>query len=130
MTCVSFHYWFGYESLTILCVGLDWIVTAYVLTGYALIVGGVAGGFDRRTRELAERIALESTQDKDRENIVAPSHSSHVETHGSNISPGRIGMDQLRLRLKSPLSWVLNLSIMVVIIVLIAVMVFKPGHQS
>ena len=64
-----------------------------------IVVGAVAGGQDRRTRELAERLA----------------------TEGDAPEPG------LRRRLRDPLNLVLNGSMLVAVVAVVALMTWKPG---
>ncbi len=77
----------------------SWIIGTYVLVGYMLIIGGYAGGKDKKTRILA------GTQV---DNDIA---------------------DELLIKsLRDPFNNTLNTSMIVAIILVVALMVFKPGH--
>jgi uncharacterized membrane protein len=75
-----------------------WLLWSYALVAWLVLVGALAGRLDRRTRELAERVA----DDGDR-----PS-------------------DELARRLRDPLALTLDASMLVATIALVALMVWKP----
>jgi uncharacterized membrane protein len=79
--------------------GAAWLSATFALVAWLLVVGAVAGRSDRRTRELAERLAA----DGDR-----PS-------------------DELARRLRDPVSLALNASLLVAIVAIVALMVWKPS---
>jgi uncharacterized membrane protein len=89
------HYQVGYRK--------PWLIATYCLIGYIFLVGGLAGREDRRTRELAEWIAKDT------------SFAGLVEER-----------QRLKAKLRDPINWVLNSTIFAAIIVIIALMVFKP----
>ncbi len=78
--------------------GSGWLVASYVLVGYLAVVGAVAGRRDRRTRELAERVA----------------------SHGDGPTA------ELTRRLRDPLALTLNLSMLAAMLAIVALMVWKP----
>jgi uncharacterized membrane protein len=80
-----------------------WLIAAYILVGYILIIGAVAGKEDRLTRELAEKLSTAGSE-KDQEDSLRT----------------------LRLRLRDTRVWSLNLSMLTAMIVVIALMVFRP----
>jgi uncharacterized membrane protein len=75
-----------------------WLVATFVLLGWIVLVGALAGGQDRATRELAERLA----QEDDRP------------------SP------ELSARLRDPLNLGLNASLLLATVAIVALMVWKP----
>lgn len=77
----------------------SWLVGTYALVGYMILVGGFAGGRDKKTRLLAE---------------------SMLEHEYPNA--------ELLRNLKDPLTIGLNISMMIAIVLVIILMVFKPGH--
>ena len=79
--------------------GDTWIVLALILWVVANALGGAGGGRDKRTRELAERLAAE----------------------GDQPSP------ELRARLRDPLTLALSWGSGVVVIAILALMIWKPG---
>ncbi len=78
--------------------GARWLSWTFVLIAWMIVVGAVAGRQDRHTRELAVRLA----DDGDR-----PS-------------------DDLARRLRDPLNLLLNLSLLVAVVAIVALMVWKP----
>lgn len=76
-----------------------WLTLTFVLLGWVIVVGAVAGRQDRKTRELAERLAAEGD---------APS-------------------SDLAGRLRDPINLALNASLLVAIVAVVALMVWKPG---
>jgi uncharacterized membrane protein len=78
-----------------------WLIVTYILVGWMLLIGAVAGKHDRLTRQMAES-----------------------EIGNSSLS------DSLRKRLKDPLNLTLNISMILAIIIVIAMMVFKPGGND
>jgi uncharacterized membrane protein len=79
--------------------GDTWIVLALILWVVANALGGAGGGRDKRTRELAERLAAAGDQ---------PSL-------------------ELRARLRDPLTLALSWGSGVVVIAILALMIWKPG---
>mgnify|MGYP003385617473 CR=1 FL=1 len=75
-----------------------WVIAALSLVVWMLIVGGVAGRSDRKTRELAE-----------------------AECDNVTVS------DQLTTRLHDKVTISLNISMIVAIIIILALMVWKPA---
>jgi uncharacterized membrane protein len=75
-----------------------WLQWTYVLVAWLAVVGAVAGRRDRKTRELAERVAA----DGDR-----PS-------------------DELARRLRDPVALTLDASMLVATVAIVALMVWKP----
>ena len=75
-----------------------WLQWTYVLVVWLGVVGAVAGRRDRRTRELAERVAAEGDR---------PS-------------------DELARRLRDPVALTLDASMLVATIAIVALMVWKP----
>jgi uncharacterized membrane protein len=78
--------------------GSTWLSATFAALLWLLVVGALAGRADRRTRELAERLAAE----------------------------GDRGTDELTRRLRDPLVLGLNASMLVVTLVIVALMVWKP----
>jgi uncharacterized membrane protein len=76
-----------------------WLTLTFVLIGWMLVVGAVAGRQDRMTRVLAERLAVEDD---------TPSA-------------------ELARRLHAPLNLALNASMLIAVIAIVALMVWKPG---
>jgi uncharacterized membrane protein len=74
-----------------------WLSATYGLLAWMLVVGGIAGRQDRRTRELAEQLARDGG---DASGLVA--------------------------RLRDPLNLGLNLSMLAATVVVVALMVWKP----
>jgi uncharacterized membrane protein len=79
--------------------GETWVVLALILWFVASALGGVGGGREKATRQLAERLAAEGD---------APS-------------------DDLRARLRDPVTLALSWGSGVVVIVILALMIWKPG---
>ena len=79
--------------------GATWMSLTFVLIGWMLVVGAVAGRQDRKTRELAESLAAD----------------------GDAPSPDLAG------RLHDPLNLILNVSMLLGIVAIVALMVWKPG---
>lgn len=78
--------------------GASWLSWTFALLGWVVVVGAVAGRQDRRTRELAERLAAE----------------------GDGAS------DELTRRLRDPLNLALNLSLLAATVAIVALMVWRP----
>ena len=78
-----------------------WLHVSFLLTAWMLIIGGFAGRSDRLTRELAE---------KQEANDVADA--------------------ELMKRLRDPINNTLNASMLVAMLVVITMMVFKPGARG
>ena len=79
--------------------GDTWVVLALILWVVANAMGGAGGGHDKRTREFAERLAAEGDQ---------PSTELHA-------------------RLRDPLTLALSWGSGAVVIVILALMIWKPG---
>ena len=77
--------------------GAGWLSATYALLGWTTLVGAVAGRQDRRTRELAERLAED----------------------GSDPA-------ELKRRLRDPLNLALNGSLLAATVGIVALMVWKP----
>jgi len=77
-----------------------WIITALILWVVANALGGNGGKRDKATRELAEQLAAQ----------------------GDQPSP------ELRARLRDPLSLALSWGSGVVVLVILVLMIWKPGH--
>ena len=75
-----------------------WLTLTFVLIGWLLVVGAIAGREDRKTRELAERLADE----------------------------GDTPSAELAQRLHEPLNLALNASMLLAVIAIVALMVWKP----
>ena len=78
--------------------GAGWITATFVLLGWIVVVGAVAGRQDRRTRELAEQLAAK----------------------------GNAASSDLNRRLRNPLNLALNASLLVATVAIVALMVWKP----
>jgi uncharacterized membrane protein len=76
-----------------------WVVVALVLWFVANALGGIGGGRDKRTRELAERLAAQGDQ---------PSA-------------------ELRSRLRDPVSLALSWGSGLAVVAILALMIWKPG---
>jgi uncharacterized membrane protein len=76
-----------------------WLSLTFLLIGWMIVVGAVAGRQDRQTRELAERLAADGNR---------PS-------------------DELARRLRDPVNLALNTSMLVAVVAVVALMVWKPG---
>jgi uncharacterized membrane protein len=91
-----FGFWladrYGYD------LGATWLTLTFVLLGWAVVVGGLAGRQDRHTRELAERLARE----------------------GDERSA------ELSERLRDPVNLALNGSLLVATVGILALMVWRP----
>ena len=79
--------------------GARWLTLTFALLAWLIVVGAVAGRQDRATRELAERLAGDAD---------APS-------------------SDLARRLRDPVNLVLNASMLLGIVAIVALMVWKPG---
>jgi len=92
---------FGFWLADRLGIGLGstWLVATLALLGWTVVVGAVAGRQDRRTRELAERLA----DDDDR-----PS-------------------EELARRLRDPVNLAFNGSLLLATIAIVALMVWRPA---
>jgi len=96
VTVVVFGIWLA-ERLEI-GLGTGWLTATFALLGWTLVVGAVAGRQDRHTRELAERLA----------------------------ASGDTPSDELARRLRDTVNLVLNLSLLVATLAIVALMVWKP----
>ena len=76
-----------------------WLSATFALVGWLLVVGALAGRADRKTRELAERLAAE----------------------------GDTTSDELRKRLRDPVVLAANASLLVATLAIVALMVWKPS---
>jgi uncharacterized membrane protein len=79
--------------------GATWLTLTFALLAWIIVVGAVAGRQDRATRELAERLA----------------------------SDGDAPSGDLAQRLRDPVNLVLNASMLVAVVAVVALMVWKPG---
>jgi uncharacterized membrane protein len=82
-----------------LSLSATWLTVTFVLVGWVLVVGAIAGRQDRKTRELAERLAAD----------------------------GDASSADLARRLRDPLNLALNASILIAVVAIVALMVWKPG---
>lgn len=89
---------FGLAAELDLDLGVGWLVATYALLAWLAAVGAVAGRRDRRTRELAERVAAAGGDDP-----------------------------ELRRRLADRLGLALNASLLAATVAIVALMVWKPG---
>jgi len=78
--------------------GTSWLRWTYVLLGWLVVVGAVAGRLDRKTRELAERVAAAGDE---------PSA-------------------ELDRRLRDPVALALDASMLVATLAIVALMVWRP----
>ena len=78
--------------------GSTWLSATFALLGWVLVVGAIAGRQDRHTRELAERLAGEGD---------SPSH-------------------ELAARLRNRVNLLLNASLLVATVAIVALMVWTP----
>jgi uncharacterized membrane protein len=78
--------------------GAGWLRWTYVLVAWLVVVGAVAGRLDRRTRELAERLAAQ----------------------GDSASP------ELTRRLRDPRALTLDASMLAATLAIVALMVWRP----
>lgn len=76
-----------------------WLSLTFALIAWLIVIGAIAGHQDRRTRELAERLAAD----------------------------GSAGSGDLSRRLRDPLNLALNASLLVAVVAVVALMVWKPG---
>jgi uncharacterized membrane protein len=79
--------------------GDTWVVLALILWFVANALGGIGGGRDKRTRRLAERLAAE----------------------------GDLPSPELQARVRDPLSLALSWGSGAVVIVILVLMIWKPG---
>ena len=79
--------------------GATWLTLTFGLLAWLIVVGAVAGRQDRATRELAERLA------------------------GDADTPS----NDLERRLRDPVNLVLNATMLLGIVAIVALMVWKPG---
>ncbi len=89
---------FGLAAKLDLDYGATWLSATFALLAWMIVVGALAGRQDRRTRELAERLAREG---------------------GS--------LEELRGRLRDPLNLALNASMLLATAAVVALMVWKPA---
>ncbi len=82
-----------------LALSVPWLSISFGLIGWLLVAGALAGRQDRRTREAAERLA----RDDDSPNA------------------------DLARRLHDPLNLILNASLLLAAVAVVALMVWKPG---
>lgn len=98
---ITFGGWAVYETGN--KADAPWLALTYAFVSWMLIAGVVAGRHDKRTRILAQRVADDGLIDLSKE-----------ET-------------ELKQRLVHPLPLVLNASMLVGIVIVLAMMVFRPG---
>ncbi|MFN8222913.1 MAG: DUF2269 family protein [Gaiellales bacterium] len=79
--------------------GSKWLSSTFGLLGYLIVIGGVAGRRDRKTRELAERLAAE----------------------GIDSSP------ELATALRDRVALVLNATMLIASVAIVALMVWRPS---
>lgn len=82
-----------------LSLAATWLTLTFVLIAWMLAVGAIAGRQDRKTRELAERLAAD----------------------------GDTPSADLARRLRDPLNLALNASMLIAVVAVVALMVWKPG---
>jgi uncharacterized membrane protein len=78
--------------------GSSWLVATYALLVWIVLAGGAAGREDRRTRELAEALAVENDT----------------------------SIRELTTRLRDPLNLTLNASLLLAVLGIVALMVWRP----
>jgi uncharacterized membrane protein len=78
--------------------GSTWLTGTFALLAWIVVVGGVAGRQDRRTRELAERLAAEGAESS----------------------------TELARRLRDPLNLAFNGSLLLATVAIVALMVWRP----
>jgi uncharacterized membrane protein len=78
--------------------GETWLTLTFLLVGWTIVVGAIAGRQDRHTRELAERLAGEGDERS----------------------------EELGQRLRDPLNLALSASLLVAALAIVALMVWKP----
>lgn len=90
----------GFSLADAIGIPLDvgWLGWTYALVAWLVVVGGAAGRLDRKTRELAERCAAD----------------------------GDRTTDELKRRLRDPVALILDASMLVATIAIVALMVWKP----
>lgn len=76
----------------------SWLLWTYALVAWLVVVGGLAGRLDRRTRELAERLAAD----------------------GDGLTT------ELARKLRDPVALTLDASMLVATLAIVALMVWKP----
>ncbi len=89
---------FGLASELDVDYGATWLSATFALLAWMVVVGALAGRQDRRTRQLAERLARE----------------------GGSV-------EALRRRLRDPLNLALNVSLLLATAAVVALMVWKPA---
>ena len=94
---IAAGFWLAHEDG--IALSSTWLTLTFVLLGWMIVVGAVAGRQDRKTRELAERLAADGD---------APS-------------------SDLARQLRDPLNLTLNASMLVAVVAVVALMVWKPG---
>jgi uncharacterized membrane protein len=94
---IAAGFWLAHEDG--IALSSTWLTLTFVLLGWMIVVGAVAGRQDRRTRELAERLTADGDE---------PS-------------------GELARRLRDPLNLALNASMLVAVVAVVALMVWKPG---
>jgi len=94
---IAAGFWLAHEDG--IALSSTWLTLTFVLLGWVIVVGAVAGRQDRKTRELAERLAAGGDE---------PS-------------------SDLARRLRDPLNLALNASMLVAVVAVVALMVWKPG---
>ena len=108
---VCFGFWMA--KLEDIDLSSNWLIAVYVLVSYMLIVGMIAGKFDRQTREMAEQVVANGSSES----------SNNIENNVSAVTPVQL---ELGNRLRDPRNMVLNASMFASVLVVIALMVFKP----
>lgn len=96
LSAVGFGFWLT-DRLGV-DLGATWLTSTFALLGWVVVVGAVAGRQDRRTRELAERLAL------------------------ADDTPN----PELSRRVRDPVNLVLNASLLAATVAIVALMTWKP----
>jgi uncharacterized membrane protein len=94
---IAAGFWLAHEEG--IALSSTWLTLTFLLLGWMIVVGAVAGRQDRKTRELAERLAADDD---------APS-------------------GDLARRLRDPVNLALNASMLVAVVAVVALMVWQPG---
>jgi len=94
---IAAGFWLAHEDG--IALSSTWLTLTFVLLGWVIVVGAVAGRQDRKTRELAERLAADGDESS----------------------------SDLARRLRDPLNLALNASMLVAVVAVVALMVWKPG---
>jgi uncharacterized membrane protein len=96
LLAIGFGFWL--TSRLDISLGSTWLTLTFVLIGWILVVGELTGRQDRKTRELAERLA----------------------------AAGETRSDEVHERLRDPVNLALTASLLVATIAIVALMTWKP----